>query len=328
MSFLFFNLWYTNSSSFLVNDIWTEIPSTYRQSPKDNNDKKIKQINKSNIILTAKSAIQELNKDGNLVYEKSMYEVLVEIISSAKESIDIALYSLFLSSNEKLKKIKSLLKKKVEESVNIRILVPSVKVNFYSKEMRNELKELEKEIISIRYYKELHGKCIVIDKKKVLIMTGNIDSYLISDNSYDIGYLTNNSAIVNNVVHFYDHLWAEAADECDIDNSVNLHLDLTIRSYEFISFKPPVSVKTLKKRIEESKTIRLFLHETGSLLQITGANNRSLNVYFQQSDYQSSEYVGDMLNITGIVDDRPNMKKKEAMSFSVEKLDLRLFWEF
>ncbi len=34
------------------------------------------------------------------------------------------------------------------------------------------------------------------------------------------------------------------------------------------------------------------------------------------------------LNITGIVDNRPNMNKKEAMSFLVEKLDLRLLWEF
>ena len=133
---------------------------------------------------------------------------------------------------------------------------------------------------------------------------------------------------LNNIVSFYDHLWAEAADECDVDNPINIHLDLTINSYEFISFKPLVSVKMLKKRIEESKTISLFLHETGSLLQITGTNDRKLNIYFQQSDYQSSEYAGDMLNLAGIVDDKPNMNKKEAMSFSIEKLDLRLFWEF
>jgi len=101
---------------------------------------------------------------------------------SLKEKIVFTLNHKFLSSNNKLKKIKSLLKKKAEGSVKIRILVPSVKVNFYSKEMKKELKELEEENISIRYYRELHGKCIIIDNKQVLFLTGNIDSHLIKDN--------------------------------------------------------------------------------------------------------------------------------------------------
>lgn len=133
-----------------------------------------------------------------------------------------------MSSNAKLEKIKTLLKKKAEESVEVRILVPSVKVNFYSKDLKKELEELEKEKILVRYYRKLHGKCIIIDKMQVLIMTGNIDSHIIEDKSYDIGYLANESAVVKNVVLFFDHLWAEAADECDAANPINLHLDLTI----------------------------------------------------------------------------------------------------
>jgi len=70
-----------------------------------------------------------------------------------------------LSSNAKLEKIKTLLKKKAEESVEVRILVPSVKVNFYSKDMKKELEELEKEkilhllillIINISKLREIH----------------------------------------------------------------------------------------------------------------------------------------------------------------------------
>jgi len=193
--------------------------------------------------------------------------------------------------------------------------------------MKKELKELENEKISIRYYRELHGKCIIIDKKQVLIMTGNIDSHLIKDNSYDIAYLTTKRAVVNNFIIFFDHLWAEAGDECDADNPINLHLDLTIRSYEFISYRPPISVNKLERILDECKSIRLFLHESGSLLLITG-EIRKLNIYFEQSDSQSSGYTGDVLNLVGIVDDKPNLNKKEAMSFSVKKLDLRLFWKF
>ncbi|KKM91409.1 hypothetical protein LCGC14_1228860 [marine sediment metagenome] len=70
-----------------------------------------------------------------------------------------------MSSNAKLEKIKTLLKKKAEESVEVRILVPSVKVNFYSKDMKKELEELEKEkilhllillIINISKLREIH----------------------------------------------------------------------------------------------------------------------------------------------------------------------------
>ncbi|KKN46916.1 hypothetical protein LCGC14_0668210 [marine sediment metagenome] len=323
---LFFYLWFRKSSSFLVNDIWIEIPSAYRQNPNGNNEKNLEKINNSNIILTSKLVIQELNKDYILVNEKSIYECIVEKLSLAKESIDIALYNLFLSSNNKLKKIKTLLKQKAEGSVKIRILVPSVKVNFYSKEMKKELKALEKEKISIRYYRELHGKCIIIDKKEVLLMTGNIDSHLIKDSSYDIGYLTNRTAVVNNFISFYDHLWAEAADECDADIKINLHLDLTIRSYEFISFKPLISVKKLEKILDDSLSVHLFLHESGSLILISGPK-KMLNIYFKQSNYKSSEFSGDLLNLAGMVDEQPHMNKKEAVSFSVRKLDLRLFWE-
>ncbi|MHA1439597.1 MAG: hypothetical protein ACTSPD_18660 [Promethearchaeota archaeon] len=69
------------------------------------------------------------------------------------------------------------------------------------------------------------------------------------------------------------------------------------------------------------------MHEHCSLLQITGTNEKKLNIYFRQSEDQSSEYTGEVLNLAGIVADRPNMNKKDAVSFSVKSLDLRLLWE-
>lgn len=323
---LFFYLWFTRGNSILVNDTWVEIPHNSRQNPYPQNLLNLGRIDDSKIIITSKTIINTLNSNEELVNEDSMYDIIIGLLSSAKKSIDIALYGIYFSSNDKLKEIKEILIQKADDSVEIRILVPSVKVNL-SQNMKNILEELKKNKTLIKYYKELHGKCIIIDKKSVLIMTGNIDKYLVDDNSFDIGYVINESTVVKNFLTFYDHLWDEGADECNADIPVNLHIDLTIRSYELISFKPLISVRRLKELIVNSQSITLYLYKNSCLLKIKGKNNRSLNLFFGLRDNQSREYSGDTLNLTGIINDKPDLNLKKAQSMSVQKLDIRLFWE-
>ncbi len=157
-------------------------------------------------------------------------------------------------------------------------------------------------------------------------MTGNIDTYLIEDKSYDVGYSTKDSAIVDNFTTFYNHLWDEAAEKCDADNPINLHLDIIVWSYEFISYKSPLSIRKLEKIVKESQSIKLFLHESGSMLQIKGINNKTLSIYFERRNDQSFEYSGDILHLEGIINDKPHMEIKEATSFSVKTLYLRALW--
>lgn len=326
---IFFYLWFKKSDFFLINESWIKIPESIKKFPESYNQKKKDFFNNSDIILNSNTLIQELNRGNNLVNKENTYEIIYRIVSSAKKSIDIAIYNLYLSSDDKLEKLRDLLIEKAKDSVNVRILVPSVKVNFYSVEMKKQLDEIKKQQISIHYYRELHGKCVIIDKELAMIMTGNIDSYLINKNSFDIAFKLKNSSIVNNVVALYEHLWSEAADECDIDNIINLHLDLTIRSYEFISFKPLISVKKLEKIIDDCESIRLYLHQSGSLLTISSeTKNKRLNIYFDQKSKKSSEFTGDFLNLEGLIKDSPSMNIKEAINFSVKTLDLRLLWHY
>lgn len=83
-------------------------------------------------------------------------------------------------------------------------------------------------------------------------------------------------------------------------------------------------MKRCKNLVNESQSIRLYLHESGSLLTVKDINDKRLNLYFEPRDHQSSDYSGDVLNLTGIVNDDPHLNIKEDMSFSVKKLDIRL----
>lgn len=320
---LFFHLWFIKSSSFLINGTWVAISEKESINPYILNPLQLKQNNTAKIILTSKSVIDDINKSNDLVDKEVMYDKIVELINDAEKSIEIAMYGVYLASGDKFKKIKDILIKKAD-LIDVRILVPSVKV-ILSRDMRMTLEELKTNNIKIRYYKELHGKCIIIDNTKVLLMTGNIDNYLLRNNSYDIGYIIKESAVVSNFLTFYNHLWDEAAEECDANISINLHLDLSIRSYNLIAYKPLISVKRLDELIKNSQSIKLFLHENNCLLQVK--RDQYLHVYFQLRDNQSTEFSGDTFNLTGIIDDKPNINLKMALSLSVEKLDLKLFWE-
>jgi len=322
---IFFYLWFIKSSLFFNQGNWIEIPVFNRKFPSSFQTKKSPSSPDSKLLLNSNTAIQDLNKNEKIVSDQLLFDILIETLISAKKSIDIAVYNLILNSKPKLKQIKEILGNKARDSVKVRILVPAVKVN-YSEEMRRELRDLHQNNISIRYYRELHGKCVIIDNSKVLFMTGNLDPYLLRNNSYDLGYLSTQQTIVENINSLYNHLWAEAAEECNINIPINLHLDLSVKSYDFISFRPPISIKKLEKIIEECESITLFLHETNSLLLIQGAEKR-LNIFFEQVDTESLEYTGDILNISGMIDHRIRINKKQATNFSVKKLDLRLFWQ-
>ena len=324
---LFSYLWFKRSNSILISDNWIDIPEN---SKIDLYPKKVQDLNvdsEPKVIVSSKSILRDLNQGQNILSQNNMYEQIIGLLNSAEESIDLAIYILNLNRDNNLKRIKRILLEKAKGSVSIRILVPMVKVNYYL-DMKNLLEELEtKENISIRYYRELHGKCLIIDKTKVLLMTGNIDRYLLDKNSCDIGCVLEDLDFARNCGSLYNHLWEEAAEECDANLPINLHLDLVIRAYDLISYKPLVSVKKLKYIASKCDVITLFHHERNALLSFISANGKKLNLYFELKGLESLEYLGDALDLSGIINERPNINLKKARTFSVKKLDLRLLWE-
>jgi len=124
---------------------------------------------------------------------------------------------------------------KVKNDIKIRILVPSIKTKF-SQLMQKTLKKFSQNRITVKFYRELHGKCLIIDEKHILIFTSIIDHFLADEKSYDIGYVVSNQVAVKNFCSFFEHLWMESVENFDVNTPINIHIDLVIKSYELKLF--------------------------------------------------------------------------------------------
>ncbi len=315
---LFFYLWFRKCESMLVNGNWIEI-----LSDKDHSQFKSLRINQPEIIITSGEIKNDINRDSQVLDETPLFEIMMEQLDLAEKSIDIAIYIFVGLTNMKLNQLIDTIIDKASKQVQVRILVPSVNVN-YRTDMRKVLETLKKKGVAIKYYRELHGKCIIVDGKRILMFTGNIDKYLISPDSCDIGWLSEDPFIVKNFCMIYNHLWSEASEERDVDVTIDVHLDLVIKSYELISFRPPISVNILKKIIQESKKIQLFIDGLNALVSIKGQKTLNLFIYLNESD--ASEFTSGALDLSGILSNKPTLNRKEALTYTVKKLDLKLLW--
>ncbi len=318
---VFFYLWYIISVSVLINDEWINIHSRGKNSF---SFKKI-QKNKPRLIISSTKKIADINRNQDIISPKNLYTTLIELLQSAKKSIYLSVY-LFTNNNNNLKRIVKILQDQKEKGISdIRILIPSVKVQS-TPVMKQLLELLSKKGIGVKFYREVHGKCVIIDRSKFLLFTGNFDKYLADNDSCDIGYLISRPSVVQNFCLLFDHLWKEAANMFDQNAKINLQLDLVIRSYELISSRLRISVSNLKRQIENAKSIQFFFHPLGKMLKITGKNDWITNVYFICQNQDEIIDQGGYFIMRGIIDQNSKMILKEALVFSVEKLDLRLIW--
>ena len=318
---LFSYLWNETSDEMLVNDNWLHIS---RDQSNKYLYKMIKEC-KPEIIISAASKIKDINQKQHILVGETLYQVIVKQLETAKSSIDLAVYLFDTLGKKELERISDILIAKVKSGANVRILVPSIKTQV-ARQMKGVLEKLRKAGISVRYYRELHGKCLIIDKQQTLLFTGNIDRYLVAGDSCDIGILVSDPATVRNFCSVFDHLWADAAVNFDVNAPVDLHVDLVITSHEFLSQKNPISIFKLKERIDNSKNIQFYHHESGSMLKITGDNDRSLNLDMTVKGQDAIEMQEEMLSISGILDSNPKMKMKEANLSTVKNLSLKLIW--
>jgi len=318
---LFSYLWNETSDEMLVNDNWLHIS----KDPKNKYLFKMMKECKPEIVVSAASKIKDINQKQHILVSETLYQVIVKQLETAKNSIDLAVYLFDIFGKKDLERISDILIAKVKSSVNVRILVPSIKTQV-ARHMKDVLEKLKNASISVRYYRELHGKCLIIDKQQALLFTGNIDRYLVAEDSCDIGILVSDPATVRNFCTFFDHLWADAAVNFDVNAPVDLHVDLVIKSREFLSPKNPISIPKLKERIGNSKNIQFYHHESGSMLKITVDNDRSLNLYMTVKGQDAIEMQEEILSVSGILDSNPKMKIKEANLSTVKNLSLKLIW--
>ncbi|MBD3352460.1 MAG: hypothetical protein GF364_13310 [Candidatus Lokiarchaeota archaeon] len=322
---LFSYLWFKQTNSMLLNDGWDTIPENDRAEIYVNRPFRHTSKSKNKLIVSSKDVIREINSGAQIVSNDCLFDVIVDLMDSAQNVIDIAMYKIVFSKG-KLEKIKQKLLEKAKDSVKIRILIPSVKVKI-SKFMRKSLDQLKHKNIEVKYYRELHGKCIIVDNKETLIMTGNMDKYLLDDTSKDIGYVMKNAHFVQNSIKFFNHIWDDAADECEIDVPIDLHINLIIRSYEQISSRIPISVHKLENKIHSSKSIRFYRDNLECLLSIELGSGRPWKLYIKLHNKEPVEDQGDTLALSGMINHHQDLKRSKAESFSVRNLSLKLLWK-
>ncbi|MHA1385239.1 MAG: phospholipase D-like domain-containing protein [Candidatus Helarchaeota archaeon] len=317
---LFSYLWFKKSTQMLINNNWREVPNNESYSF----GKKILQTVKSELLMTSDSIIRNLNQKSQILKNKSLFEVLKESLAEAKESIDIAVYKFNIPFKNRLEELEKILIQKAKDKISVRLLVPVIKTQ-YDENMRQILKKLEENGIKIKYYRELHGKCVILDKNKAFLLTGNIDNYLIKDDSCDIGYNITNPITVKNLNIFYNHLWKEAADRWDIFTPIDLHIDLVINSYYAIFKNSAISLSRLNHIIQDSEKIQFYWYENEALLEIHN-NHKKLRLYIDLEDESLLDFQEETFYLSGLLR-RRSRYIGEKNYCTVNKLELKLLWE-
>lgn len=314
---LYMILWTEKSENILIQGDWKKAPtwSPFKKRITERDSFQLK------LILSSEIMKNEINEKEQILHQKSLLTVIKDLIGIAKKNIQLSAYLIILKKDDPLIE---LLLEKVKEGVKIQIIVPQVKVQTNSK-MESTLNYLKSHNINIRYYRELHGKMIVIDQKKCLLFTGNLDKYLKSDYTYDIGIEIQNPATIYNMSKLFEHLWNEASTEYEKFAPINLDMDLVILSEDSISTRHRnISVRTLEKIIQNNEGIDWFLNGDESKLRIYGLNRRTLTISMENKTVDDYD---EFTQITAKVKSHTSFKDKESALFSVNELRLRLFWE-
>ena len=312
---IFAELWNHLSEKILIDGNWIEAPKWQSFNYRFENELPLNKI-----ILSNNNFIESLNENEIIVNPDELYSVILTLIESAKVNIKLSFYLIF--KNKKIDKILDILKQKAKKGVSVHILLPETRVqqNFRLKEIINEL---EKSNIIIKYYRALHGKSILVDNQKALFLTSNLDKHLVSNNSYDIGYLCDNKTVVENFNLLYNHLWEEAITQIGKKPIVDLNLSLVIQGREYISkSKQTITVSNLNNIIEKCDHITYYEGKNECLIVIT-TGKLKLNIPIQiKYSNNSSEYI----TINGIIKSKEEEHYNFSEGFLVSELNLRLLW--
>ena len=319
LKLIFTKLWHEKSEKVLIEKRWNYAPRWIVSE-------EIPAENLSNLFLSSKTLIEEINATGIIVSELSLLEKIEKMIDEANSQIDISVYIIEKGNKKKsLRKLINKLKEKAK-TIPIRILVPVIKVRTH-KNMRDTLDELNIDNIDIKYYKELHGKSLVIDNKEVLIFTGNIEKHLKNSDSFDIGFSAQNDIFVENFCKLYNELWERAEDDYNIPVECKLQIDLAINNPEYISKKHKKSIVDLQELLNKSNNIEWYFSEDGSLLSIDYGRKYPFKIPIKHNEDFELDTTGEFVLISGIFDPDYNFNIKNKPSFQVKNLEIRCLWQ-
>lgn len=315
---LFMVLWMEKAENTLIQKKWTPAPNWKPVKRKISKEAP----SSFKLILSSNVLRKEINKNEQILCKDKLSKIVEDLIESADNVIKISTYSINLDEKSHLLK---LLIEKAEKNVEIQILVPLVKVQ-QNNNMKSILMRLKSHPnIDVRYYRELHGKLIHVDNEKVLLLTANLDRFLFSDETYDIGIEIQEPATIRNMETIFDHLWNEASTGFEMYAPINLDVNLVVYSEDSISPRHRnVSVLTLAKIVKDNDKMEWLLHENESILRIYQANGRKFDV---PMEHNSIDDYDEYTTVTAKITPSSTFKKKEATFFTVNELRLRVLWE-
>ncbi len=316
---VFRELWHKNSEKALINGNWNDSIEWYPDSKLSEiiNEKRNK--NFAPLILSSRKLINLIHQINKNFHNQTLYQFIIDLLKQAKESIEISIYSFY--PIDKIKEIKEILIHQANKGVIIKILVPEIQVK-RNKSMYKLLKSLKQNRISVRYYREIHGKIIIIDSKRFLLFTGNFNYYLLKKNSYDLGICTKKDTIVQNAIKFYDLLWKEASESPHEHPNLNLNLELVIKSANFIADRKRVDISLLENLIFKSKEIQLISKDEKYVLAVNGAG-KSLIIPLEVIEM---EEIDNYLTLNALILPQPNFQLKLGDIYKIKNLNLTLFW--
>lgn len=194
--------------------------------------------------------------------------------------------------------------------------------------MRETLKILSNSPeMKIRYYKELHGNSLIVDKNKFLLFTGNIDRYLTECSSTDIGIYGENESIVRNINNFYEFLWEKSIETLDKKVPINIILNLSVENKLCISKKHPFSVFTLERILNEARKLKWEYTLEGSKIVIFSRNGKIIPLTIEHSKDYDIDSSSEFTIFTGLINPNFRLEKQQIEEFYINNLQMKLLWE-
>lgn len=317
---IFANLWHSNSEEMLINGKWQPSIKWEKAHMVFSEESQHVPASFKPLLLNSNNLIKELHKKNKAIHSTRIFDYILEILKKAKTSIDLSIFSFY--PLDEFKELKSILITKQQSGIRIRILVPEIQVK-KSNSMQKLLEELSNTGIEVRYYREIHGKVIIVDSKRFLMFTGNFNPYLFNDKSHDLGIYTKNLPLVRNMCKFWNLLWEEGSESPHKHPIINLDIDLAIKSQNFIDGKKRVDISLLEKQINECKEVQLIIKGENYALSIYGENIYFLNIYFDV--LQTIEFENKIF-LSAIIKQKPGFTLKLGDIWKINKLNLNLYW--
>ncbi|MFQ5979207.1 MAG: phosphatidylserine/phosphatidylglycerophosphate/cardiolipin synthase family protein [Candidatus Heimdallarchaeota archaeon] len=172
--------------------------------------------------------------------------VILNALEEARSNIDILCYSI---TN---KEIIAKLNRKAQQGIKIRIVLPVI--HSMKEATKQKIAALD-EAIETRYFVQTHAKTILVDQKRVLVSTGNLDKHLNQDRSLDLAISSIQGKTINELSSLFEFVFKHGTPEKKTEieakwedyRRIDLHVDSPLKIAPWIDLPLQAFVSILRE---------------------------------------------------------------------------------